>query len=113
MLDIIEDTLKEWLEKIGMTHFCVKQISYFNMLGIVGWYFNGNIWKEPRINRGASKSFDGCASSRLIRSITFNITGLYLYAILKIMSHSSATVGVVRFLKSSYNDINIDRYLFH
>jgi hypothetical protein len=28
------------------------------MLGIIGWYINGNIAKNPKINSSASKLFD-------------------------------------------------------
>jgi SAM-dependent methyltransferase len=75
---------KELLEKISMTHFWVEQISYFNMLGIVGWYINGNLWKEPRINRGASKWFDRLVPAlEYLDRLTFNITGLSLICYLK------------------------------
>ena len=75
---------KELLEKISMTRFCVEQISYFNMLGIAGWYINGNLWKEPRINRGASKWFDRLVPAlEYLDRITFNITGLSLICYLK------------------------------
>jgi hypothetical protein len=30
---------------------------YFNMLGIIGWYVNGNLAKSPKINRNASELF--------------------------------------------------------
>jgi ubiquinone/menaquinone biosynthesis C-methylase UbiE len=75
---------KELLEKISMTGFCVERISYFNMLGIAGWYINGNLWKEPRINRGASKWFDRLVPALdYLDRITFNITGLSLICYLK------------------------------
>jgi hypothetical protein len=31
---------------------------YFNMLGIIGWYFNGNVAKNAEISSTASKIFD-------------------------------------------------------
>ena len=30
----------------------------FNVLGIIGWYINGNICKNPQINPNAIKVFD-------------------------------------------------------
>jgi ubiquinone/menaquinone biosynthesis C-methylase UbiE len=75
---------KELLEKVSMTHFCVERISYFNMLGIAGWYINGNLWKEPRINRVASKWFDRLVPVlEYLDRVTFNITGLSLICYLK------------------------------
>lgn len=75
---------KELLKKISMTHFCVEQISYFNMLGIAGWYINGNLWREARINRFASKWFDRLVPVlEYLDRVSFNITGLSLICYLK------------------------------
>jgi ubiquinone/menaquinone biosynthesis C-methylase UbiE len=75
---------KELLKKINMTHFYVERISYFNTLGIAGWYINGNLWREPRINRVASKWFDRLVPVlEYLDRITFNITGLSLICYLK------------------------------
>jgi ubiquinone/menaquinone biosynthesis C-methylase UbiE len=75
---------RELLEKISKTHFCVERISYFNMLGIAGWYVNGNLWRKPRINRAASKWFDRLVPVlEYLERITFNTTGLSLVCYLK------------------------------
>jgi ubiquinone/menaquinone biosynthesis C-methylase UbiE len=75
---------KELLKKISMTHFCVERISYFNMLGIAGWYINGNLWRKPRINRLASKWFDRLVPVlEYLDRITSKITGLSLICYLK------------------------------
>jgi ubiquinone/menaquinone biosynthesis C-methylase UbiE len=74
----------ELLEKISMTNFRVERISYFNTLGIAGWYINGSLWREPRINRGASKWFDRLVPIlEYLDRVTFNITGLSLICYLK------------------------------
>ena len=74
----------ELLEKVNIAHFCVERISYFNLLGIAGWYFNGNLCREPRINRIASKWFDRLVPFlKYLDRITFNITGLLLICYLK------------------------------
>jgi SAM-dependent methyltransferase len=44
--------------KITKTRFNVERMFYFNMLGIIGWYVNGNLAKSPKINGNASKLFD-------------------------------------------------------
>jgi ubiquinone/menaquinone biosynthesis C-methylase UbiE len=75
---------KELLKKISMTDFCVERISYFNTLGIAGWYINGNLWREPRFNRVASKWFDRLVPVlEYLDRVTFNITGLSLICYLK------------------------------
>jgi ubiquinone/menaquinone biosynthesis C-methylase UbiE len=75
---------KELLKKISMTHFCIERLSYFNMLGIAGWYINGNLWREPRINLVASKWFDRLVPVlEYLDRITSNITGLSLICYLK------------------------------
>jgi SAM-dependent methyltransferase len=43
--------------KITKTRFNVERMFYFNMLGIIGWYVNGNLAKSPKINRNASELF--------------------------------------------------------
>jgi SAM-dependent methyltransferase len=43
--------------KITETRFNVERMFYFNMLGIIGWYVNGNLAKSPKINRNASELF--------------------------------------------------------
>ena len=51
-------TKNELESKIKKTKFTIRQLFYFNMLGIIGWYLNGNIAKKSKVNSGASKMFD-------------------------------------------------------
>jgi SAM-dependent methyltransferase len=52
-------SLKDELEGKGRNaHFNIERIFYFNILGIVGWYLNGNLAKKNKINATASKIFD-------------------------------------------------------
>jgi SAM-dependent methyltransferase len=75
---------KELVQKVNMTHFHLERISYFNVLGIVGWFFNGNLCKEPRINRFASRWFDRLVPiQRCLDKMILNSTGLSLICYLK------------------------------
>jgi 2-polyprenyl-3-methyl-5-hydroxy-6-metoxy-1,4-benzoquinol methylase len=51
-------TKKELEYKVSKTRLIIQQIFYFNMLGIVGWYLNGNLAKNANINSTASRIFD-------------------------------------------------------
>lgn len=51
-------TKKELEYKVSKTQFIIQRIFYFNMLGIVGWYLNGCLAKNPQINGTAYKIFD-------------------------------------------------------
>jgi SAM-dependent methyltransferase len=44
--------------KARKAQFTIDRMFYFNMLGIVGWYINGNLGRNPKINSGAYKIFD-------------------------------------------------------
>jgi SAM-dependent methyltransferase len=44
--------------KIKRSQFTIDQMFYFNALGIIGWYVNGNLAKSQRVNRTAAKLFD-------------------------------------------------------
>jgi SAM-dependent methyltransferase len=77
-------TKKELHCKINETNFTVVRMHYFNIAGMVGWFFNGKVLKNSEINRTASKWFDRLVPvlSYLDR-ITSNITGLSLVCCLK------------------------------
>jgi SAM-dependent methyltransferase len=45
-------------DKVRNAHFKIEHIFYFNILGIVGGYLNGNLAKKNKINAEASKIFD-------------------------------------------------------
>ena len=51
-------TKNELETKIKNTKFSVEKMFSFNMLGMVGWYVNGNLCKKAVINKKASKVFD-------------------------------------------------------
>lgn len=75
---------KELLDKIKMTQFNVERMFYFNVLGIVGWFFNGNLCKHPKINRTVSKWFDRLVPLlTYFERMTFNRVGLSLICYLK------------------------------
>jgi SAM-dependent methyltransferase len=51
-------TKRDLESKARKAQFTIDRMFYFNMLGIVGWYINGNLGGNPRINSGAYKIFD-------------------------------------------------------
>jgi 2-polyprenyl-3-methyl-5-hydroxy-6-metoxy-1,4-benzoquinol methylase len=51
-------TRRELEHKVSKTRFTIQRIFYFNMLGIVGWYLNGGLAKNPQINSTAYRLFD-------------------------------------------------------
>jgi hypothetical protein len=54
------------------------------MLGMVGWYFNGNVFKNAEINPTASKWFDKLVPLvDYLDRMTFNRIGLSLICFLK------------------------------
>jgi 2-polyprenyl-3-methyl-5-hydroxy-6-metoxy-1,4-benzoquinol methylase len=75
---------KELRDKINKTNFNEERMHYFNMLGIVGWYFNGTVCKNPRINPTASRWFDKLVPLlEYLERITLNKIGLSLICYLK------------------------------
>jgi SAM-dependent methyltransferase len=70
--------------KIKRTHFDVDRLYYFNMLGIIGWYLNGNLAKKPKVNDTASKIFERTVPlSRYIEKIVGKRAGLSIICYLK------------------------------
>jgi len=51
-------TKKELKEKLVKNNFSIKKMHSFNILGIFGWYLNGNVFKKSEINKEASSLFD-------------------------------------------------------
>jgi len=51
-------TKKDLEKKIKESNFKIDKIFYFNMLGIIGWYINGNLCKNPQVNPKSLKFFD-------------------------------------------------------
>lgn len=77
-------TKQELRRKINQTNFTVACMHYFNIAGMVGWFFNGNVLKNAEINRTASKWFDRLVPLlNCLDWITSNITGLSLICCLK------------------------------
>ena len=44
--------------KVGKTEFTIEKMHYFNALGILGWYLNGNILKNPKVSGSGLKILD-------------------------------------------------------
>lgn len=77
-------TKKDLEFKIRKTQFIVEQTFYFNMLGIVGWYINGNLAKSPKINGTASRLFDRTVPLlKSVEKITGRKIGLSIICYLK------------------------------
>jgi 2-polyprenyl-3-methyl-5-hydroxy-6-metoxy-1,4-benzoquinol methylase len=66
LYNIIDKSIGHWRRytkneisiKLSESNFLVDKIFSFNLLGIIGWYLNGNIFKKSEINKGASSLFD-------------------------------------------------------
>ena len=70
--------------KIKRTQFNVDRVFYFNMLGIIGWYLNGNLAKSAKVNGTASKIFDQTVPiSRFVEKVVGRRIGLSLICYLK------------------------------
>ena len=77
-------TKKELGYKVTKTQFVIKRIFYFNMLGIVGWYLNGSLAKNPQINSTASRIFDSLVpASQYIERLTGRRLGLSIICYLR------------------------------
>ena len=77
-------TKKEIRGKINGTNFTEVCMHYFNTVGVIGWYFNGNVLKNPGISPTASRWFDRLVPVlEYLDQITFNRTGLSLICHLK------------------------------
>ena len=51
-------TKKELKNRLSEKNFLIEKIYSFNILGILGWFLNGNIFKKSEINQNASSLFD-------------------------------------------------------
>ena len=51
-------TKSELRDKLSNSKFDIKNIRSFNMLGMLGWFLNGNLFKKSEINKDASSLFD-------------------------------------------------------
>jgi 2-polyprenyl-3-methyl-5-hydroxy-6-metoxy-1,4-benzoquinol methylase len=72
-------TKKDLCSKINETNFTIMHMQYFNTVGVLGWYFNGNVLKNAGIGRTASRWFDRLVPILdYLDRMTFNRTGLSL-----------------------------------
>ncbi|MDQ6863530.1 MAG: class I SAM-dependent methyltransferase [Thermoproteota archaeon] len=63
--------------KAKNNQFTIERMFYFNMLGIIGWYINGNLARRPKIDGTASKIFDRLVPiSKYIEKTTHQRMGL-------------------------------------
>jgi ubiquinone/menaquinone biosynthesis C-methylase UbiE len=77
-------TKKGLYDKIKETNFTTVCMHYFNTMGVVGWYLNGNVLKNAGISPTASRWFDRLVPFLdYLDRITFNRTGLSLICHLK------------------------------
>jgi 2-polyprenyl-3-methyl-5-hydroxy-6-metoxy-1,4-benzoquinol methylase len=77
-------TKKELCHKIEETNFTTLCMHYFNTVGVVGWYFNGNLLKKAGVSPTASRWFDRLVPVLdYLDRITFNRIGLSLICHLK------------------------------
>ena len=51
-------TKNELKNKLIVNNFKIEKIFSFNILGIFGWFLNGNVFKKSEINKNASSIFD-------------------------------------------------------
>lgn len=51
-------TKYELKNKLYDTNFTIQKIYSFNILGILGWFLNGNVFKKSEINKNTSSFFD-------------------------------------------------------
>jgi len=66
LYNVIDKSIDHWRRytkdelrtKLQECHFSIKRMFSFNILGMIGWYVNGNICKNPVINKQASGIFD-------------------------------------------------------
>jgi SAM-dependent methyltransferase len=76
-------TKKEIEYKVCKTQFIIQKVFYFNMLGIIGWYLNGSVAKNPQINANAYRIFDKLVPvSRYIEMLLGRKFGLSIICIL-------------------------------
>jgi SAM-dependent methyltransferase len=51
-------TKKELEYKVRKTGFVIDKTFYFNTVGMIGWYLNGNLFKKPKVSRTGVKILD-------------------------------------------------------
>jgi ubiquinone/menaquinone biosynthesis C-methylase UbiE len=77
-------TKRELCDKIKETDFNTVCMHYFNTVGVIGWYLNGNVLKNVEISPTAFRWFDRLVPVLdYLGRITFNRIGLSLICHLK------------------------------
>jgi len=77
-------TKNELKSKIFKTKFKIEKMIYFNMLGIIGWYINGNLFHDSEVNPSAAKLFEKIVPiEKFIEKIFGRPTGLSIICYLK------------------------------
>lgn len=72
-------TKKELEYKVRKARFEIIRMFYFNMVGIIGWYVNGNLCKKSQVNQSAFKIYDKIVPiMRLAEKITCKKIGISL-----------------------------------
>jgi SAM-dependent methyltransferase len=70
--------------KIRKTEFTVDRVFYFNVLGMLGWYLNGNLFKKSQVSGMGLKVMDALVPTlKRIERITGKRVGLSLICYLK------------------------------
>lgn len=77
-------TKKELKNKVTKNNFTIAKLYSFNMLGILGWYVNGNLCKKAKINKSASGIFDKIIPMmKIVESISGKRIGLSIICFCK------------------------------
>jgi phospholipid N-methyltransferase len=63
---------KDLFEKVSKAGLRIKKISQFNVIGIFGWYYNGNLRKKSNLNECALKLFNSLVPILRIADILVN-----------------------------------------
>jgi len=70
-------TKQELTYKIKKTGFSIDKMHYFNILGMIGWYINGNLAKNPKVNPKASIILDATVPlSKVVEKLSGKSIGL-------------------------------------
>ena len=76
-------TKKELQTKIQKSQFVIKEIQFFNLAGILGWYINGNLLQKSGLSTEAMTLFDHLVPFwKFLDHITFNKIGLSIISYL-------------------------------
>lgn len=75
---------KELELKIEKANFKIIKLFHFNFMGLIGWYLNGRVGKNPKLNDNAFKLFDKMiVVSKIVEKVTMKQFGLSIICYLK------------------------------